>query len=125
YLLPTAVELVVGDPQIFEHAAVDDCFFDDPRDVGELDAAVPDGLRINHDGRTELALIEAAGRIGSHQRLEAAALDFFLEGLAQRLAAVSVTTAAAVARLAAVGANENVVRELGHPSILTCRFFWL
>ena len=59
-LLLTAVELFVGDAEVFEDAAVNDRFFDDARHVGELDAAVPDGLRVNYDGRTELALVEAA-----------------------------------------------------------------
>jgi len=49
-----------GDTQFFDHAAVDDGLFDDAGHIGDFHAAVPDGLRIYHDGRAELTLVEAA-----------------------------------------------------------------
>jgi len=69
-------------------------------------------------------LIEAAGGVGTHQRLEPAPLDFFLECIAQRLAAVSVARAAAIPRLAAVDADKDVMRELRHFKGY-CRESWL
>ena len=74
-LRPT-VQPLVGNPQVLEHAAVDDRLFDDPRHVGQLHAAVPDRLRIDDDGRAELALVQAAGGVGPDQRFEAAPLQF-------------------------------------------------
>jgi len=113
-LLLTAVQLLVGDAQLFDHAAIDNRFFDDAGHIGEFDAAIPDRLRIDHYRRAKLALIETARGVGPHQRLEAAALDFLLEGVAKGLSAIGIAAAAAVTRLPAIDANENVVGELRH-----------
>ena len=63
-------------------------------DIGKLYAAIPDCLRIDHDRRAQLTLIQTAGRIRSHQRLQTPPLDFFLERVAQCLAPVCVAAPA-------------------------------
>src|SRR5688572_17899940 len=85
-----AVQLRVRDAELFDHAAVDDRFFDDPRYVSEFHAAVPNRLGVDHDGWAELALIEAAGRVGSDQGLESALFNLLFERLLQGLATVGI-----------------------------------
>jgi hypothetical protein len=78
-------------------------------------------LRIDDDGGTELALIEAAGFVGPHQGTEAALLRLGLEQLAQLLRAIGIATAARVAWLAAIAADEDVMRERRHAGIVVDR----
>src|SRR5262249_47248802 len=104
----------VRNPQVFENAAADNGLVDDPRHVRELYAPVPDRLRVNDDRRPQLALVEAAGLIGPHQRAELALFEFGLEGVPQRLAAVRVAAAPAAPRIALVAADENMVSEGSH-----------
>ena len=83
--LELVAELFVGDQQILEHAAANDRLFDDPRHVLRLHVAVPDFLRIDDHRRAQLALIQAAGRVGSHQRCQVVPLQLFLEAIAEVL----------------------------------------
>src|SRR6187402_343887 len=89
-LLFPAVELIVRDQQIGKNAAVDDGLFNDPRHVRELHAAVPDGLWIDDDGRPQLALIQAAGRVGPHLGFEIAPLKLLLKGAFEFLVAIGI-----------------------------------
>jgi hypothetical protein len=112
--LLAAVEFVVGDEEVFEDAPVYDGFLDNAGNVGDLHAAVPDGLRIDDDRRAELALVEAAGGVGANLRLEIAALELLLEGAPQLLVAVRIATAPAAVFVALVDSDEDVVGEGGH-----------
>ena len=121
--LSLAIELAVRDTQFVDNASIDNRFFDDAGHVGKLHFPIPDGLRIDHDGGPELTLIETTSGIGPDERLKATAFDFFFEGVAKGFAAVGIATAASVARLAAVGADEDVMGEFRHgqrPSTIGC-----
>ena len=48
-------------------------------DVGRCDVAIPRRIRINHQVRTVLALIQAARLIGSHLSLQSTFCEFLLE----------------------------------------------
>ena len=91
----------------------------DPGHVLDLDPSVPDPLRIDHHGRAVLALLQAAGMIGTCQRPEAGRLQLLLERLAERLAAFRVATAPLVAGVTDIAADENMVGKRWHvrPSI--------
>src|SRR5262249_49171925 len=66
-LLVRGVQNFVGDAQAFDGQVVHDVRLDDLVDVRGLNAAVEYALGIDRDGRTELALVEAAGLIGANQ----------------------------------------------------------
>jgi hypothetical protein len=112
--LLAAIQFVRGDEQVRQNATVHDRFLHDPRHVFDSHAAIPDGLRVDDDRRSQFALIETTRRVGPHQRFEAAAFDFPLEGGAQGLGAVGIARAATAGRIAAIDADENVMRESGH-----------
>ena len=70
------------------------CSLDDFVDVGLGDAAVPDVLGIDHDGRALLALIETAGLVGADAPVDAALGERLLEGLLQRFRSGRIAAAA-------------------------------
>ena len=83
-------------------------------DVGAVDIGVPDCLRINHQYRTFIAAVQAAGLIdaGLAFARESQRLDLFLGVVAQILGAVVV--AAIGAGFALVAAEKHVVFEVAH-----------
>lgn len=109
-----AVELIVRDQQIGQNFAAEDGLVDDARDIFQLDSAVPDGLRINDDGRTEFALVQTACIVCSHGCVQAPPLNFRLEKIPQRIRTVGVATASRTVRRALVAAYKNMVREFWH-----------
>jgi hypothetical protein len=111
------VQAGVVNPQVVKNFAGDDGAGDDPGDVLELDAAVPDALGVDDDGRAMLALVETTGVVGPDPSAEAGGFEFFFEGVAQRLVAVRVAATATMTGGALVAANEDVVAECGHNAI--------
>ena len=73
------VQAVIVDQEIPEDLPFHDRLLDDPRNIRLLDVAVPNPLRINHDGWTVLALIQATGVIHPNQTAKARPLEFGLE----------------------------------------------
>jgi hypothetical protein len=53
------IDAIVGNAEALNGAAVGQMLFDDLGGVFRLDSAVPDGLRVDDDGRAVLALVEA------------------------------------------------------------------
>ncbi len=74
------VEAGVWEAQTLDGTAVEEVLGDDLLDVFDVDEAVPDGLGVDHDDGPVLALVEAAGFVGSDVVLEAGFLDGVLEG---------------------------------------------
>src|SRR5262245_5576726 len=87
------IEFCVRYQEVLQDTPADHSFFNDPRHVGKLDAAIPDRLRINDDGGTQFALVETAGLVGPYVRTELALLQFGLERAAQRLRTVGIAAA--------------------------------
>ena len=79
------VQTLVGDQQVVQDLASQDRLGHDPGHVIDGDPSVPDPLRINDDGRSVLALLQASRMIRTGQRAEPGVFQFFLEGFAQRL----------------------------------------
>jgi hypothetical protein len=60
------VDAGVGDAETLDGAAVDQVLFDDLGCVFGLDAAVPNGFRVDDDGGAVLALVEAERLVDAH-----------------------------------------------------------
>jgi hypothetical protein len=108
------VEAGVWEAKALDWAAVEDVLGDDLVYIFEGNEAVPDGLRIDNDRGAVLALVEAAGFIGSYGVLEAGVFEGFLEGVFELFAAAGTATGAAGGAIALVGADEDVVVKLCH-----------
>ncbi len=66
------VETGIGQPKPLYGAAMEEeVLGDDLLDVLDVDKAVPDGLRIDHDDGAVLALVEGAGLVGPDMVLQA------------------------------------------------------
>ena len=68
--------------------AVHNMLLDDLSDIFRLHEAVPDRLRIDHDGWPVLALVQTTGFVGPYRRLQAGGADRLLEQLLQLALAV-------------------------------------
>jgi hypothetical protein len=108
------VQTPIRNHQVIQYLAPHNRFGYDSRDIRDRHPAVPDALRIDHDCWTVFALLEAACVIRSTQQTETSVVQLILERLAQRLTAFGITAAAAMACIANVAANEDVVCERGH-----------
>ena len=108
------VEAFGADKQIVLDAVVQDCFFNDPWNIVNFDMPVEDALRINHDVRPVLALVETAGGVGADERTEAAFFDLGLKGVPQRFGTFRIAAAARMPRRALIATDEEVMRERGH-----------
>lgn len=89
-------------------------FFDDSGHVGRLNMTVPNPLGINDHGRPQLALIEAPGLVGSDADAQSPRSELGFEAIPQGLLAIGIATAAAMARLAAIAADKDMMREGWH-----------
>jgi hypothetical protein len=108
------VEAGVANQEVIQDLAVQQGGLHDPRDVGERDVSVPDALRVDHDDRSVLALIETSRCVGSCEVLEADPFELSLEGVPQVLGAHCGTRTSGVSGRSAVATNEEVLRVGRH-----------
>ena len=108
------IEAGVGETQTFYGTAVEKVLGDDLLDVFDVDEAVPNGLGVDHDDWPVLALVEAAGFVGSDVVLEAGFLDGVLEGGFELFTAVWKAAGTVGAFVALVSADKDVVVEFRH-----------
>ena len=113
---PGIVQAFVGDLEFRDDLAAEDGPRHDPGDVRDRHAAVPYPERIDRHDRPMLALVQAAGVVGSCEGAEARLFQLDLEGLAKLLPAVGVAASTPVAGLPDVAADEYVMSEDGHGS---------
>ena len=59
------VEAVVGDDKALDGTSGDEVLADDFGHVFDSDATVPDGFRVDDNGRAVFALVEASGFVGA------------------------------------------------------------
>ena len=111
------VQAIVGDQQVVEDLAPEDRPVHDAVHVLGPDPAVPDPLRVDHHGRPVLALLQAAGVVGTGQGPEPGRLQLSLERIAERLLAVRVAASPFVPGLTDIPAHEDVMGESRHYSI--------
>lgn len=98
-----------GEAQAFDGTAMQKMFGDDFMHIFDLYKAVPDSLGIDHDDGAVLALVEAAGLVGTDQMLEARIFDGVLESGFELLAATGKATRTGGVLVALVGADKEVM----------------
>src|SRR5690606_32314953 len=98
------VQARVFDAQVVENPAADERFLDDPGNVFDGDAAVPDPLGIDHDRRAMLALFEAAGVIGTGGAGQSRTFDLLFEGRSKPARSLRIAAASTMAGLPDIAA---------------------
>ena len=82
-LTAVGIEARFGELKPFHGLSPDDVRLDDFIHIGFGDVTIPDGVRIDHDVWSMLALIEAAGLIGANLAFQAALRKLLFEQLLQ------------------------------------------
>jgi len=82
------VDAFLGEAEALDGTAGDEMFGDDLGGVFRLHAAVPDGLRVNNDRWSVLALVEAERLVDAHRGAEAGGLGLLLQGGEERADAI-------------------------------------
>jgi hypothetical protein len=100
--------------QAHDRFPANDVGFDNFVDVSLGYVSVPNGVGIDHEIRSVLALVETARLIGAHFTLEAAFGQLLFEKFLQFRLAVWIAASPRVTRRALVTAYKNVPFELGH-----------
>lgn len=74
-----SIETVFGEPEAFHGASRNQVLADDLGHILRFDEAVPDGARVNDDGWSMLALVEASGFIYADAFRQSCGSDTVLE----------------------------------------------
>ena len=112
------VEAVVCDDETLDGTAANEVFADDLGDVFDFDPAVPDGFRVDDDGRAVLALLEASGLVDTDAGYEAGGFHGVFEGSVELTLAVGCAGGTRAARLADVRTDEDVAFEFRQSGLL-------
>jgi hypothetical protein len=108
------IQTGVGQHQTLDRFTTDDVRFNNLIHVGLGDVSIPDGIWIDHEIRSVLALIETARLVGADLALEATFRQFLLEEFLQHRLAGGIAASPRTSRRTPVAADENVFFELGH-----------
>ena len=109
-----SIDAVISQPQSLYRNAPGDVRFDDLSYVLRANAAIPDLVRINHDVRSVLTLIQAAGFVGANACLKVARRNRLLEGSVQIGVAAGIATRPRAPRLTPIRTNKDMVFEVSH-----------
>jgi hypothetical protein len=108
------VDAGFGEAQALDGTAVNEVLLYNLVDVARVNFAVPDGLGVDDDDGTVLALVEAAGLIGADSVFEACVLDRVFEGGLELLGSLRETAGPGGGFVALVGADEDMVLKKRH-----------
>jgi hypothetical protein len=108
------VQAGVGDDQPLDGFVADDVGGDDFFDVMFGDMAVPDGVGINDDGGSVLALVEASGLVGPNGVANAVLGQDFLKLFLELAVGIGVAAATGMVFVALVGADKDVFFKFRH-----------
>ena len=97
--------------QPLHRAAVLHMLLNDLRDILRLDKAIPDRLGVNDHRRPVLALIQAAGFVGTHGRFQTCGSDRLFEQSLQLAFSVGRAAPARAAGFPLIGADKQVSLE--------------
>jgi len=112
------VKAIVGNKKSLDGTAADEVLADDLGHVFDFDPTVPDGFRVDDDGRAVLALLEASGLVDADAGDETGGLHGVLE-LGVKLAfPVGNTGGTRAARLAEISADEDVALKFRQSGLL-------
>jgi hypothetical protein len=105
---PLRIQTRIGNNQSLHEPAADDVRVHNFIDIGCSDAAVPHRIRVDHDRRAVLALVQAPGFVGANRAFNAALRQFDFEGPLKFALTFGIATAARIACGPLVGANEDM-----------------
>ncbi len=115
------VQAGIRNPEPRDRTAFHKVGLNDLFNVGFADSAVPDCLRIDDNHRAVLALIQASGLVDADHGRELSLGNLALKEAQQRSFFCRIAGGARVARLARVGADEDVKIKARHGFILASR----
>ena len=113
-LAVAVVETFGADEQIVQNSIVQDRFFNDPRNIFDLDVTVKDALRVNRDARPMLTLIETTSQVRSHERPQPARFHLRLERIPQGLGPLRIAAPARVSWSSLIATDKQMMRERRH-----------
>ena len=108
------VDALVGEHEPFHRIAVHHVRFDDLIDIIGRDPPVPNGVGVDHDRGSVLALIKTARHIRAHALLQPTQREFLLEEELEVRLPGGIAASARMSRLALIAADEQMPFELGH-----------
>jgi hypothetical protein len=108
------VQTALRNEQIVENLSAQDRLGDNPRNIRQCDAPVPNPLRVNDNGRAMLALIEATCVIRPRQQTDPRSLDLDLERVPQGLFSFWITATPFMAGFSNIAAYKNMVMKSCH-----------
>src|SRR5262249_9055285 len=73
------VDTFIGQRQSGDRDSVDNVRFNNLFDILSPHSAVPDAFRVNHHGRSVLALIQTTGAVSANRRIQSACRQLFLK----------------------------------------------
>jgi hypothetical protein len=73
------IDAAIGEAQAFDGLSADQVLLHDLSRIRRLHMAVPNRLRVNHNGGPMLALVETAGFIDAHRRAQPCGLGQLLQ----------------------------------------------
>ena len=106
------VQAGIGQTKPCQRPPMEQVFADNLLNVLQLDEAVPDGLGVDHDDGTVLALIEAARLICPDREFQASFLQGVFERRFELFSALAAATRAGSALIPLVPTDKEVVLEL-------------
>ena len=113
-LTSRGIDAMVLQPQPFYRHSTHDVRLDNLCHILLLYAAIPDLVRINHDVRSVLTLIQAAGLVGANACFKLACRNRLLEGSVQIGVAAGIATRPRTPRLTPIRTNKDMVFEISH-----------
>jgi hypothetical protein len=111
------VEAGSGEAQPFHGAAMDEVLGDNFVHIFKLNKAVPDGFGVDHYRGAVLALIEAAGLVGSNKMLETGIFNCIFECGFQLLAAERQAAWAGRRFVALIRTDKDVMFKFRHGGV--------
>jgi hypothetical protein len=111
------IQTRIGQPQPFDGPPAQEMFLDNLLHIPHVNEAIPDRIRIHHNNRSMLALVQASKLIGPDFTLQASLLDGILEGRFELFASPIGAARARSALFPFVDANKDMMLELRH-----CRY---
>jgi hypothetical protein len=112
------VEAVVRNEKALDGPAGNEVLADDFGHVFNFDSAVPDGFGVDDDGGAVLALLEASGLVDADAVDKTGGFCGIFEGGVELTLAVGGAGRARAARLADIGADEDVAFEFRQSGLL-------
>jgi hypothetical protein len=113
-LAACGIQAFFGQAQALDRPSAYDVRLNDLFDVGFTNPAIPDGIGIDHHVRPVLALVEAAGLIGTDASLQAMGSQFLLEEFLQASFRQRITASPRMPCRSLVSANKDMFFEFRH-----------